>query len=481
MTQEDDWRTNAKVKSEIPGKTLLIAMLLATLGWLPATTFAMESPTLTDQQADAEIRSVKLQDLYSRFLEEGDEQGFWQAVQRISGSGDYPIVEEIDKPDASPLDYVRLTFLHRQGASPPTNVLLFANINHVVPAELLFEQIGQTDVYFKTVEVPRGVRFGYRIIENDPLTGLFAAEKYGTRMHLLGGDPDPLNPNKYVLPNGLGKGKDFIYTWVELPGASPQPYIADKSNARGNLITEERESTTFGYPHQISTFLPPNYDPENVYPLMILLDGGSYFSVGSLQLTLENLIADGSIPALIVLGISAGIKDGQTQRNEEFTCNPKFMEFLNDELLPWFASKYSISQDPNKRIIAGSSFGGLFATYFAFNHPETVSHVLSQSGSFHWGRKEDEVPFEWLVREFAFAEKEPITIFMEVGVLEGEYSWADPEFPHQIVSHRHFKTILDMKGYDVTYQEYRGGHEMLSWRGGIAEGLKHIFQAMELE
>ena len=92
---------------------------------------------------------------------------------------------------------------------------------------------------------------------------------------------------------------------------------------------------------------------------MILLDGGSYFSVGSLQLTLENLIADGSIPALIVLGISAGIKDGQTQRNEEFTCNPKFMEFLNDELLPWFASKYSISQDPNQRIIAGYTFSGI--------------------------------------------------------------------------------------------------------------------------
>ncbi len=105
--------------------------------------------------------------------------------------------------------------------------------------------------------------------------------------------------------------------------------------------------------------------------------------------------------------------------------------------------------------------------------------MLSQSGSFHWGRKEDEFAYEWLVREFAFADKKPIDIFMEVGVLEGEYSWDDPAFPHQIVSHRHFKTILDMKKYDVAYQEYAGGHDMLSWRGGMAEGLKHIFRSID--
>ena len=157
------------------------------------------------------------------------------------------------------------------------------------------------------------------------------------------------------------------------------------------------------------------------------------------------------------------------------------MRYLDEELLPWFTSEHKVSSDPNRRVIAGSSFGGLFAAYFAFNHPEIVSHVLSQSGSFHWGRKKDEVGYEWLIREFAFGEKKPITIFMEVGVLEGEYSWADPEFPHQLVSHRHFDTVLKMKGYDVTYQEYGGGHEMLSWRGGMAEGLKHIFRPTELE
>ncbi len=471
-------------------ETLLLSISLLTTGLLPVPTLATGPANVTEQKAADDIkqvvatttiRSVKLQELSVKFLEKGNETGFWEEVQRVSDSGDYPFVEEIENPNEAPANYVQLTFLHRQGENPPANVFLLANINHVVPEELLFEKIGQSGVYFKTVEVPPNVRFMYRIIENDPLTGLFAAAKYGTRLQVLGRDPDPLNPNKYTVPNAFGEGRHFTVTWLELAGASPQPYVVDMGNERGNLISEERDSTRLGYSHKIFTYLPPGYDPERKYPLMILLDGQSYFYTGSLQLTLDNLIADGSIPPLVVLGINAGVKEGQNQRNVEFTCNPKFMEFLDEELLPWFTSKYNVSADPDQRVIAGSSFGGLFATYFAFNHPETVSHVLSQSGSFHWGRQEDEVQFEWLVREFAFGDKRPITIYMVAGVLEGEYSWADPEFPHQIVSHRHFKTILDMKGYDVTYHEYGGGHEMLSWRGGIAEGLTHIFRSIEKE
>lgn len=453
----------------------LTVLLLTTAGCLSLSADAAEPIGASNESAAPEILSAKLREWNATFLEQEDEAGFWKAVQKASDAGEYPIVEESDSPDASGPDFAMITFLHQQVAEEISNVLLFANINHVEPSELLFERIGVSNVYFKSVVVPRSVRFLYRIIENDPLTGIFAGAKYGTRMHVLGGDPDPFNPRKRFFPGGLGEGRDFIRTWVELPGAAPQPYIVDKGNAQGTLETQELESTLLGYSRNVHTFLPPGYDPANEYPLMILFDAVDYFSMGFLQLTLENLIAEGSIPPLVVLGIDAGKIEGQTQRNDEFTCNPKFMEFLNSELLPWFTSQYHVSADPDQRIIVGSSFGGLLAAYFAFHHPETVSNVLSQSGSFHWGKKEDEFPFEWLVREFAFGEKKPITIYMEVGNLEGEYSWSDPQFPHQIISHRHFKTILDLKGYDVTYREYRGGHEMLSWRGGIAEGLKEVF------
>jgi enterochelin esterase family protein len=425
---------------------------------------------------NTDVPAGQLHDLVTSGLTSGDSGAFWREAEALAAAGEYPFVEPTEESSPAPDDYVRLTFLHRQRTeTAPHNVFLFANINHVLPEELLFERIGETDVWFKMVEVPPGARFEYRIHENDPLTGLFAGAKYGTRFHLLAGDPDPLNPRKRVFEDGLGDGEDFVQTWVELPGAPRQPWIEDRGNPRCTVIEEERDSELLGYPRRIVTVLPPAYDPEGEYPLLVLFDIDSYLVAGSLQLTLENLFAAGEIPPLVVLGINAGVEDGQSRRNDELTCSPVFERVLRDEILSWFESAYAVSDDPDRRVIAGSSFGGLFATYFAFRNPDVVSRVLSQSGSFHWGRAEDPVPFEWLVREFAFGETRPITLWLEVGLLEGEYTWTNPHFPHQVVSHRHFQTILDMKGYDVKYREYVGGHEMLSWQGGIADGLMRHF------
>jgi enterochelin esterase-like enzyme len=36
---------------------------------------------------------------------------------------------------------------------------------------------------------------------------------------------------------------------------------------------------------------------------------------------------------------------------------------------------------------------------------------------------------------------------------------------------RHMLDVLLAKGYEVHYQENVGGHDYLSWRGGLADGL----------
>ncbi len=68
-------------------KTLLISVYLVTAACLPVATMA---------ESAGGLLSAKLQELNTRFLEQGDEQGFWQAVQSISDRGDYPILEEIE-------------------------------------------------------------------------------------------------------------------------------------------------------------------------------------------------------------------------------------------------------------------------------------------------------------------------------------------------------------------------------------------------
>jgi enterochelin esterase-like enzyme len=44
-------------------------------------------------------------------------------------------------------------------------------------------------------------------------------------------------------------------------------------------------------------------------------------------------------------------------------------------------------------------------------------------------------------------------------------------FPSGVCTCRHFRTVLEAKGYVVAYHEFNGGHEMLNWRGTLADGL----------
>lgn len=43
--------------------------------------------------------------------------------------------------------------------------------------------------------------------------------------------------------------------------------------------------------------------------------------------------------------------------------------------------------------------------------------------------------------------------------------------PSLLVANRHLRDVLQAKGYAVHYREFNGGHEVLNWRGTLAEGL----------
>ncbi|MCZ6759529.1 MAG: hypothetical protein O7D29_04005, partial [Gemmatimonadetes bacterium] len=99
--------------------TFMFIVLLLTVGWLPTPAKASESEAQSEQQASDEtgqgvaiatLRSDRLKELSSKYLENDDEAGFWSEIQKMSDAGGYPFVEEIKGPSESPADYVRLTF-----------------------------------------------------------------------------------------------------------------------------------------------------------------------------------------------------------------------------------------------------------------------------------------------------------------------------------------------------------------------------------
>jgi len=109
--------------------------------------------------------------------------------------------------------------------------------------------------------------------------------------------------------------------------------------------------------------------------------------------------------------------------------------------------------------------GVMTAAFAALRAPERFGNVLSQSGSFWWmNGTEFDVGAEWLTRRYALAPELPVRFYVEVGLQE----WA------LLGPTRHFRDVLEAKGYDLDYAEYNGGHDALCWRGGIADGLASL-------
>jgi enterochelin esterase-like enzyme len=128
----------------------------------------------------------------------------------------------------------------------------------------------------------------------------------------------------------------------------------------------------------------------------------------------------------------------------------------------------------------GSSLGGLTAAYCAFHHSQVFGNVLSQSGSFWYAPWEQtSVRFDLepgaFIREVIAGAHVPVRFWMEVGMYElggGPLLGAS-----QLAQNRHLRDILSVKGYDVNYHEYSGGHDYATWRGSLADGLIALFGA----
>ena len=85
-----------------------------------------------------------------------------------------------------------------------------------------------------------------------------------------------------------------------------------------------------------------------------------------------------------------------------------------------------------------------------------------------WWSKNDEKEEEWLVRRFSQTKKLPLKFYIAVGILEQNDS------NQLFISNHHFRNVLMTKGYPISYVEFLGGHDLICWRGSVADGLIYL-------
>jgi enterochelin esterase-like enzyme len=225
---------------------------------------------------------------------------------------------------------------------------------------------------------------------------------------------------------------------------------------------------TSGWP----IYLPPQYSPHvEPYPLLVLFDEDAYLSLVPTPTILDNLISEGRIPPVIALLVGNAKDDA---RDRELLCNPGFTGALVTDVLPWAHGLYNFTRDPRQTVVAGSSLGGLGAACAGLWHPETFGNVLAQSAAFHRtppsasdAANASSDP-NWLVRQFISSPRKPLRFYLDAGSAEFNATGGGDAI---LFCTRTLRDVLRAKGYEVHFQEFAGGHDYLSWRGTLADGL----------
>jgi iron(III)-enterobactin esterase len=136
------------------------------------------------------------------------------------------------------------------------------------------------------------------------------------------------------------------------------------------------------YTRSVAVYVPQQYVPGTVAPFIVGADGPDQM----LFTTLDNLIAQKRVPAMIAISIANGSGDAQgSQRGLEYdTMSGLYAQFVETEVLPLVEKQYGVklSKDPNARATMGCSSGGSAALAMAWYRNDLYHRVLTYSGTY---------------------------------------------------------------------------------------------------
>lgn len=192
-------------------------------------------------------------------------------------------------------------------------------------------------------------------------------------------------------------------------------------------------SSNVGQEYKIFVALPHSHSGADIaYPVLYVLDAN--WSFGLITETIRLLQLREELPEMIIVGIAYPVNDvGEIRKLRARDYTPtvdrrpetvesggaggagNYLRFIRQELMPFIQSNYRIN--PEDKTIAGSSYGGLFALYTLFHHPDTFNRYIIGSPSIEW---DEGVTFayesSWAASKVGLSAK----VFISVGALEKE-------------------------------------------------------------
>jgi enterochelin esterase family protein len=312
---------------------------------------------------------------------------------------------------------------------------------------------GRTWVW--TADLPSDLRTSYQLcpVRDRPLRG-HPVDRDRWPAVVAAGLPDPACPDR--LPPGCTYGSLTAPASVlSMPGALPQPWVAPRPGVpRGSLVRTPLPggSVVHVYRSPGTTRAPA--------PLLVVFDGRRLLDT-TVSATFDNLAADGAVDpltAVVVESIRGSAPRGPTRIDSLTVAGLE--SFVFDDLMPAVEARYPVAADPARRVLAGHSLGAVAALHLGARRPDVFGSVVAGSAALWWPGGSGQVHGADVAA--AYARGTPAgPLFLDAGTEEGSL----------LDDVRAFRRTLVAAGHDVTYREFRGGHDHACWRGSLTDGL----------
>jgi iron(III)-enterobactin esterase len=292
-----------------------------------------------------------------------------------------------------------------------------------------------------------------------------------------------------ILQDGVPQGTVYTFTMESsdskiYPGIAREPHTfgtADPNDPAKLIVTTSHAAP---YTRRVAVYVPKQYVPGTAAPFIVGADGPDPL----LFQTLDNLIAQHRIPAMVGISIGNGSGDAQgSQRGLEYdTMSGLYAEFVEKEVLPRVEKEANVklTKDPEGRATMGGSSGGSCALIMAWYHPELYHRVLTYSGTYvnqQWPSNPQTPHGAWEFHERLIPESpvKPIRIWMEVGdrdllnpnvMKDNMHAW--------VLANENMAKVLAAKGYHYQFVFARNaGHtDRTVKQQTLPEALEYVWQ-----
>ncbi|MEM9361376.1 MAG: alpha/beta hydrolase-fold protein [Bacteroidota bacterium] len=187
-------------------------------------------------------------------------------------------------------------------------------------------------------------------------------------------------------------------------------------------------------------------EEKEIESIVYFTDGEKLLQAG-FRTKLNTLFKTGKIPpAYLVFVSSVDLNDSVDKRNTYFFCNPDYLNFFENELLPKVEKTIGKSFTPEQRGLVGISFGGLNAAWFSAKSFLFTKYALLSPVTY---------PCKKVIEDIAFSKNERLKIYISTGINDAENYVGLLE------------NIYKSKHYEIHTEKTQGRHDFQNWAGQL--------------